>query len=297
MRMPSTLGMGYDRLSLMHNTTVFAQQKGRVMNRRAFFSAGTAAAAGMMLSRSALAHAQGFSVGPEPVRYPSTVWKVLDERFRKYMIGNTPLVREWTGGLWAEGPAWNGVGTFRGVQRHSEQRPDAMGRGDGKNHGAADAFEFFERQHLRLAGPSDFVRTRDREGGALRISEANRPCWPRHTTASGSTRRTTLSCIRTAAASCLAIRATAAIVYYEGTVRELELPTSVYHIDAQNGRLTRLSDEILKPQRVVLFSRLPFPLCRGHRADTLTRVKKRSHQVGCPGQRRPPHQPPRVRDA
>ena len=35
--------------------------------------------------------------------------------------------------------------------------------------------------------------------------------------------------------------------YYEGTVRELELPTSVYHIDAQSGRLTKLTDEIKKP--------------------------------------------------
>jgi gluconolactonase len=35
--------------------------------------------------------------------------------------------------------------------------------------------------------------------------------------------------------------------YYEGTVRELELPTSVYHIDPQNARVTRLTDEILKP--------------------------------------------------
>lgn len=28
--------------------------------------------------------------------------------------------------------------------------------------------------------------------------------------------------------------------HYEGTVRELELPTSVYHIDAQIGRLATL---------------------------------------------------------
>ena len=37
---------------------------------------------------------------------------MLDERFSKYMIGNTPLVREWSGALWAEGPAWNGVGRY-----------------------------------------------------------------------------------------------------------------------------------------------------------------------------------------
>ena len=35
--------------------------------------------------------------------------------------------------------------------------------------------------------------------------------------------------------------------WYEGNVRELELPTSVYHLDAQSGNLTRLTDEIFKP--------------------------------------------------
>ena len=75
-------------------------------------TAGASAAAATVLSRSAFAQTQGFAIGPEPSRYPSGVWKVLDERFRKYMIGNTPLVREWTGGMWAEGPAWNGVGRY-----------------------------------------------------------------------------------------------------------------------------------------------------------------------------------------
>ena len=64
------------------------------------------------MGRSAFGQTQGFALGPEPIRYPSGVWKVLDERFRKYMIGNTPLVREYTGLLWAEGPAWNGVGRY-----------------------------------------------------------------------------------------------------------------------------------------------------------------------------------------
>ena len=82
------------------------------MNRRTFLTAGASAAAATALSRSAFAQTQGFAVGPEPIRYPSSVWKVLDDRFNKYMIGNTPLVREWTGGMWAEGPAWNGVGRY-----------------------------------------------------------------------------------------------------------------------------------------------------------------------------------------
>ena len=50
--------------------------------------------------------------GREPVRYTDPDLKVLDKRFEKYVIGNTPLQRLWTGAFWAEGPAWNGVGRY-----------------------------------------------------------------------------------------------------------------------------------------------------------------------------------------
>jgi gluconolactonase len=83
-----------------------------VINRRSFLSSGAAAAAGALAAPSAFAQSQSLPLGPEPIRYPSSVWKVLDPRFSKYMIGNTPLIREWTGALWAEGPAWNGVGRY-----------------------------------------------------------------------------------------------------------------------------------------------------------------------------------------
>ena len=36
----------------------------------------------------------------------------LDNRFRRYIIGNTTIKRLYTGTLWAEGPAWNGVGRY-----------------------------------------------------------------------------------------------------------------------------------------------------------------------------------------
>jgi gluconolactonase len=81
------------------------------LGRRAFLSVG-AAAASSMLAPFASAQSQSFPIGPQPTRYPSPVWKTLDDRFKKYMLGNTPLVREWTGALWAEGPAWNGVGRY-----------------------------------------------------------------------------------------------------------------------------------------------------------------------------------------
>jgi gluconolactonase len=48
----------------------------------------------------------------QPTRYPEPDVVVLDKRFAKYKIGNTPILRLHTGMLWAEGPAWNGVGKY-----------------------------------------------------------------------------------------------------------------------------------------------------------------------------------------
>jgi gluconolactonase len=47
-----------------------------------------------------------------PMRYPDPDILVLDKRFGRYRIGNTPIQRLHTGMLWAEGPAWNAVGRY-----------------------------------------------------------------------------------------------------------------------------------------------------------------------------------------
>src|SRR5215510_12405683 len=48
----------------------------------------------------------------EPIRYPDPDVVALDKSFAKYKVGNTTIQRLATGMLWAEGPAWNGVGHF-----------------------------------------------------------------------------------------------------------------------------------------------------------------------------------------
>jgi gluconolactonase len=48
--------------------------------------------------------------GKEPIRYPDPDVVVLDKSFTKYKVNNTSLKRLHTGMLWAEGPAWSGVG-------------------------------------------------------------------------------------------------------------------------------------------------------------------------------------------
>lgn len=50
--------------------------------------------------------------GQELIRYPDPRVVVLDERFARYKIINTPVERLHHGTLWAEGPAWNGVGRY-----------------------------------------------------------------------------------------------------------------------------------------------------------------------------------------
>ncbi len=77
------------------------------MGRRSFL----AAAAGVATLASA---ALGRDYGPlaPPVRYPDPDILVLDKRFTKYKIGNTPIQRLHTGTLWAEGPAWCGGGRY-----------------------------------------------------------------------------------------------------------------------------------------------------------------------------------------
>src|SRR5215813_8874334 len=48
----------------------------------------------------------------DPVQYPDPDIVALDNRFRRYIVNNTVIRRHHFGTLWAEGPAWNGVGRY-----------------------------------------------------------------------------------------------------------------------------------------------------------------------------------------
>ena len=50
--------------------------------------------------------------GDTPLVYPDPDIIALDDRFRRYILFNTPIRRHYVGTLWAEGPAWNGVGRY-----------------------------------------------------------------------------------------------------------------------------------------------------------------------------------------
>ena len=80
-------------------------------DRRRFLAAAALAATGAALAPSARAAERDWS-GRNPVRYPDADILVLDPRFARYKIGNTPIQKLWSGALWAEGCAWNGVGNY-----------------------------------------------------------------------------------------------------------------------------------------------------------------------------------------
>ncbi len=85
------------------------------MNRRAFLGAAASAAA------TTASWAQAPQVSPvptsrtwngDPLAYPDPDIVAIDPRFNRLVIRNTPIKRLHTGTLWAEGPAWNGVGRY-----------------------------------------------------------------------------------------------------------------------------------------------------------------------------------------
>ncbi len=81
----------------------------KAFDRRSFLAAATALAGVTAMAPDAFA--RNFGADAEPIHYPEPDVVVLDPRF-KYKLGNTPILRLYRGTLWAEGPAWNGVGRY-----------------------------------------------------------------------------------------------------------------------------------------------------------------------------------------
>src|SRR3989442_576574 len=96
-----------------------ASQK-KICHRRTFLTAAlgcATAASGIAQGRgqqppvSSTPSARDYS-RQDPIQYPDPDIVALDDRFRRYIVGNTVIRRLHFGTLWAEGPAWNGVGRY-----------------------------------------------------------------------------------------------------------------------------------------------------------------------------------------
>ena len=84
----------------------------RLQQRRRFLQrAGMAAFAAGMTAEGFAQQFDRYSPDAPPTRYPEPDVIPLDPRF-KAKLGNTPILRLYRGTMWAEGPAWNGVGRY-----------------------------------------------------------------------------------------------------------------------------------------------------------------------------------------
>ena len=83
--------------------------------RRDLLSLGAVAATGLIAPR-ALADVSATPVRDwsrtDPMSYPDPDLVALDPAFGKYALNNAAIRRLYTGFLWGEGPAWNGVGRY-----------------------------------------------------------------------------------------------------------------------------------------------------------------------------------------
>lgn len=213
------------------------------LGRREFLAA-TAAIGATAAAPSLFAHAA------TPERYPIDAWQVVDDRFEQYMLFNAPLEREWTGGLWLEGPAWNAVGryaVFSDIPRARQMRWDeASGQvsvlRDHIGHSNGNAFDDRGRLIACEHSPAQVVRYEwDGSRHVLTSTFDGKPL---------------------NAPNDLVTLPGGAIIFtdpgygahsdYEGKQRSLELETAIYYWEDGMQEPTRLTTELYKPNGIAL---------------------------------------------
>jgi gluconolactonase len=219
------------------------------MKRRNFLAAAAAATAVLPIlatAQSALpAAAPRDWTGATPLRYPDPDLIALDPRFQRYILFNTPIQRHHTGTLWAEGPAWNGVGRYllwsdipnnrqlRWIEddgRVTEfRKPSGNSNGNTfDNEGRQISCEHGGRRVVRYEYDGSTTVIADSFDGKPLNSPNDAVVAPDNsiwfTDPPYGIRRN-----------------------YEGSRAESELPFAVYRVDAVNGQISMVTDEIAAP--------------------------------------------------
>lgn len=98
---------------MMTDQSLVHDQDSSVSRRRLLTAASFMAGAAALAPFAARAQAdRDYGPGSPPVHYPDPDVVSITPAFDQYRVGNSAIQRLWTGGLWLEGPAWNGVGRF-----------------------------------------------------------------------------------------------------------------------------------------------------------------------------------------
>jgi gluconolactonase len=190
------------------------------------------------------AFAQRDYSGRTPVRYPEPDVVSLDKRFDKIKIGNSPILRLHTGCLWAEGPAWNGVGRYlvwsdipndvqmRWIQDdgHVSVMRHPAGNSNGNTfdyEGRQISFEHGHRRVVRYEYNGSVTVLADKYQGK-RLNAPND------------------GVVAPDGAVWFTDPGYGALMDYEGNKGPLEIKEAVYRID-KSGQITMVTDEIYKP--------------------------------------------------
>jgi gluconolactonase len=186
--------------------------------------------------------------GQNPVRYPDADIVVLDKRFAKYKLGGTSIHRLYTGMLWAEGTAWNGVGKYlvfsdipNNVQmRWLEEDGHVSTFRNPSNNCNGNTFDFQGRQLSCEHGTRRVVRYE--HNGEVTVLTDKFQGKPYN------------------APNDLVVHPEGDIWFtdpgygslgnYEGNKGELLLKEAVYRVDGKTGTVERVEDEMYKPNGI-----------------------------------------------
>jgi gluconolactonase len=186
--------------------------------------------------------------GEAPVRYPDPDVVALDPRFNRYIVGNTTIRRHHTGTLWAEGPAWNGVGRYllwsdipNNVQMRwleDDGHVSVVRNPSGYSNG--NTFDYQGRQLSCEHGGRRVVRY-EPNGQTTVIAER-------------------LDGKRLNSPNDIVVHPSGDIWFtdppygingnYEGFKADSELPVAVYRVDGKTGQLFKVTDEVTGPNGI-----------------------------------------------
>ncbi len=210
------------------------------MKRRSFLASALAAPAAAQVQRD--------WSGMNPVRYPDPDIIVMDKRFAKYRITNAPLQRLATGMLWAEGPAWNGVGRYLVWSDIPNNRQLRWLEEDG------------HVSELRQPSGNSNGNTFDFEGRQISCEHGNRRVVRYEHNGTVSVLADKWQGKPLNAPNDLAVAPGGGVWFtdpgygilanYEGNKAPLEIKEAVYRIDPKSGKMDKVTDELFKPNGI-----------------------------------------------
>jgi gluconolactonase len=214
------------------------------LSRRSFVQRATTAALAI-LGVGPLRSAERDWSGKIPVRYPDPDIIGLDPRFGNYRLGNTAIQRLHTGMLWAEGPAWNGVGRYllwsdipnniqhRWIEEdgHVSVFRNPAGNSNGNTfdfEGRQIACEHGNRRVVRYEHNGQFtILAHQWEGKPLNAPND--------------------AVVHPDGGIWFTDPGYGSMMNYEGNRGELQIKEAVYRIDPKSLKMTKVTDELHKP--------------------------------------------------